>query len=333
MVNPTPESLLNTFRRARNKAALAGFLALLLLFPGCGPRKYTYPADKVPGSIEEISRKDYNLVVKARVVGKTVGALLYVNSILDKDGQIPKDLNEKMGKLMQVVTRVALSTDLPLEYCLVVIRDRVHPHQLMITRSLEDSKRAYADVIGVEESINRTLFGQDKYELIKDAKSTFVLKDVRHEDFLTDQIVQRVRFNYSKDAKDELDKALLMMDGSFDTSTGQRVFRFSLIALKSEDPREMVLNVFKTVNRVLEGYKYADFDAVEIQDYLNRQKLVVDRNALFDYQKKKITDQEILDRFLTESQSIQEAFKLFGFSIPQSSNDNPDAAVAATAVP
>src|SRR3989338_2329126 len=196
MVNPTPESLLNTFRRARNKAALAGFLALLLLFPGCGPRKNTYPADKVPGSIEEISRKDYNLVVKARVVGKTVGAFLYVNSILDEDGQIPKDLNEKMGKLMQVVTRVALSTDLGLDYCVVVIGDHAHPHQLIITRSLEDAKRAYADAIGVEESINRTLFGQDKYEIIQGAKPTFVMKNVQHETFLAEQIVQRARFNY-----------------------------------------------------------------------------------------------------------------------------------------
>lgn len=308
-------------------------MALTLLFSGCGPKKYTYPADKVPESIEKLSMKDYQLAVKARVVGKTVGAFMYVDSILDKDDQIPKDLNEKMGKLMQVITRVALSTDLALDYCVVVIRDHTHPHQLMITRSLEDAKRAYADAIGVEESINRTLFGQDKYELTQDAKPTFVMKDVRHETFLADQIVQRVRFNYTKDAKDDFDKALLMMDGSFDTNTGQRVFRFSLIALKSEDPHEMILSIFKTANRVLEGYKYTNFDTIEIQDYLNRQKLVVDKQTLLDYQKKKITDEEILDRFLVESQSIQEAFKLFGFSVPQSSGDNQDAVVAATATP
>lgn len=266
--------------------------------------------------------------MKARVAGKTVGALMIVEAVLDKDGQIPKDLNEKMGKLMQVVTRVALSTDLKLDYCLVVIRDRVNPYQLVITRSLEDARKAYADAIGVEESINRTLFGQDKIELAPDAQPVFDMKEVRHETFLTDQIVQRVRFNYSKDAKDELDKALLMMDGNFDTSTGQRIFRFSVIALKSEDPREMMTDIFKIVNRVLEGYKFTDFDALEIQDYLNRQKLTVDKATLLNYQKKKITEQEILDRFLTESQSIQEAFKLFGFNVPQGASENPDTPVA-----
>ena len=251
------------------------------------------------------------------MTGKTVGALMYANSLLDKDGQISKNLNEKMGKLMQVITRVALSTDLPLDYCVVVVRDRVNPHQLMITRSLDDAKRAYADVIGVEESINRTLFGQDKYDAINEPGSTFAVKDVRHENFLTDQIVQRVRFNYSKEAKDELDRAMLMMDGAFDTGDGRRSFRFSLIALRSENPHEMILSIFNTVNKVLEGYKYTDFDTIEIHDYLNRQKLVVDKATLIDYQKKKITEAQILDRFLVESQSIQEAFKLFGFNVPQ----------------
>lgn len=316
-------------RRAKNRPILAGLVIFACLAAAGCATKYTYPAHKVPQSIEEICRKDYKLAVKARVVGKTAGALMYVNSILDKDGQIPKDLNDKMGKVMQAVTRVALSTDLPIDYCIVAIRDRVHPYQLMVTRSLDDTKRAYADAIGIEESINRTLFGQDKYDFVKDAKSTsFVLKDVRPENFLTDQIVQRIRFAYTKEAKDEIEKALVMVDGNFDTAARKRVFRFSLIALRSDEPHQMILNIFKTVNQVLRSYQYTAFDLIEIQDYLNRQKLVIDKKTLLDYQNKKITDREILDRFLVESQSIQEAFKLFGFNIPQNANDTKDAAVA-----
>ena len=47
----------------------------------------------------------------------------------------------------------------------------------------------------------------------------------------------------------------------------------------------------------------------------------------------KISDQEILDKYLSESQSVQEAFKLFGFNLADSSSvdtESPPVAVAAT---
>jgi hypothetical protein len=91
-----------------------------------------------------------------------------------------------------------------------------------------------------------------------------------------------------------------------------------VIGLKSsEDPHATVLNVLRVVNMVLGGYRFTQFDTIEIQDYLNRIKLVLDRQTLIDYQEKKISEAQLLERFLTESQSIQEAFKLFGFNLPQ----------------
>src|SRR3989338_4741106 len=125
MENPTPASSPNTFLRPRDKAAAAGtrdkgqgvskplfFLSLIacLFFNGC-VSNYTYPADKVPQSIESICKQDYNLQVSARVVGKTVGALFYVDELIDAKGQIPKEVHESIGKILQVVSRVALSTE------------------------------------------------------------------------------------------------------------------------------------------------------------------------------------------------------------------------------
>lgn len=225
-----------------------------------------------------------------------------------------------MGKIMQEVSRVALSTDLPVDFCVVVIRDVPHGSAFTITRSVDDTRRAEADAIGVEESINRTVFGQEKVAPNTD-RTHFVLKEVKLPDFLTDQIVQRIRFNFSKDStKDGAagQNAFALVDGAFDRSKGRRALRFSVIGLKaSEDPHSTILGVFKVVNDVLAGYHFTDFDVIEIQDYLNRLKLVIDKKTLLDYQQKKINTQQILAQFLTESQSIQEAFKLFGFNIPQ----------------
>ena len=329
MANPTPESLRNIsqkpYRGTRDEGRGTIILLLssfvFLLFSGCGP-KYTYPANSVPKSIEDIDRKEYKIDSVARVVGKTVGAVVYLDSIVDAKGQVPKEVHETMSKVMQTVTRVALSTNRPLDFCTVVIRDRLHGNELTITRSLDDTKRANAEVIGIEESINRTVFGQGKYTPEVETQDSFVLKEVKLENFLTEQIVQRIRFSYSKEnSQEENPKSTILVDGTFDNETDKRSFRFSMISIKSEDPKKVILGVFKMINEVLKGYSFTAFDAVEVQDYLNRKKLVVDRQTLLDYQQKKVTEDQIMAKCLLESQSIQEAFKLFGFNLPQDSAD------------
>jgi len=308
-------------------------LSLLFFLSGCGP-KFTYPAQSVPKAIEDIGKKEYKLDIVARVVGKTVGALLYVDKLIDDKGQIPKEVHEAMGKVMQVVQRVSLSTDLPIDYCTTVIRDKNQPNELVITRALDDTKRANADMIGIEESINRTLFGQSKYEPPAAGKdSGFVLKDVRKEEFLAEQIVQRIRFSFAKDAKDEASQPFVLVDGAFEEKEGVKGFYVSIIAFKADDPRKMILDIFKVANVVLSGYHFTAFDIIEIQDYLNRQKLVIDQKTLLDYQQKKINDEALLAKCLTESQSIQEAFKLFGFNPPQGSADAGDAPIATAPAP
>ena len=298
-------------------------LVLTLGLPACGPQ-FTYPAKSVPEAIERIARDEYQIATEVRVVGSTVGAVIYVKSLVDSTGQVPKDLHEKMGKVMQVVTRVALSTDLPLDYCTVYLRDMAQGNELVITRSIDDIKRANAEAIGIEESLNRTLFGQAKYTPATEGRTQFVLKEVKQPTFLAEQIVQRIRFNFSKELKDDdAPHPFLLADGNFSEADGKRAFRFSLLALKTDEPKETMLKIFKIANDVLKGYQYTAFEELEIQDYLNRQKLVVDKDTLVAYWKNKIKDQEILEKFLIESSSIQEAFKLFGFSAPQDLAPSP----------
>ena len=304
---------------------------------GCGP-KYTYPADKVAESVESLCKNDYGLEVRARVVGKTLGALYYVDDILDESGQIPRKIHEEMGKIMQDVTRVALSTDRPLDFSVVVIRDRAHLNELVITRSVDDTKRANSDALGVEESINRTLFGQGKYQPGEQGESAFVMKEVKLEDFLAEQIAQRIRLGFSKDIKEEAAalQPFVLVDGLFNRGDGpddERKFRFSVLSLKAEDPRETIIAVLKTVADVLGGYQYTHYTGIEVLDYLNRRKLEIPRQVLEDYQAKKISEQAILDKYLTESQTIQEAFKLFGFNLSDNAADTEAAAPVNAATP
>lgn len=291
-------------------AALCAFFAA-----GC-VEKYTYPANTVPTSIERICRDEYQIHVFSRVSGKTVGALFYTNSI-DEKGQLTKTDRDRMNKVLQSITRVSLSTDLPLEYCVVVIRDRIHNTEFRITQSIDDIKRAYAEALGVEEYMNRMTVGQQRFQNDPANENKFVLDDVHQEDFLAQQISQRIRYFFYKDIQSEANLPLVLVDGAFGKWDGRRAFRFSIMASKNGSPAEMILDIFKVVNKVLVGYKYNAFDDLEILDYMNRQKLVLPKQVLLQYQNKKISDQEILDKYLMEAQSIQDAFKLFGFNIPQ----------------
>lgn len=305
---------------------------------GCGP-KYTYPSDTVTQSIETVCKNEYKIDVHARVVGATLGALYYVDDILDDKGQIPKDIHEKMGQIMQVVTRVALSTDRDVHFCVVVIRDRAHQNELVITRSLDDTKRANSDAIGVEESINRTLFGQGKYQLNAGGEKSFVLKEVTLEDFLAEQIAQRIRFSFAKKETEEEEpgkqQPFVLVDGSFNRNPdgAERNFRFSVLSLKAEEPQETMRTVLKTVAEVLQGYRFANYTAIEILDYLNRQKLDLTKAVMDDYLAKKISEQTILDRYTSESQTIQEAFKLFGFNLSDTSDAETNPPITAAATP
>ncbi len=325
-------SLQSTYRRDRDQvkgkrekekgkaffsfALLISFSLLPLTFSllsGCGPR-YTYPAKTVPSAVEKICLDEYGLTVHARVVGKTLGAVLFSKLDIEPDAENSKELQEKMSKVMQSLTRAALSTDMPLDFCMVALRDKAQGVEFRITRSVDDTKRANADAIGIEEAMNRTLFAQEHFPPGQDE---FVVKEVKMENFLTDQTVQRIRIDYTKEGAEGESEPLVLVDGNFVDADNKRSFRFSLLALKADDPKRALLKVFKIVNDVIGGYRYTDFDSVEIQDYLNRQKLVIDRYSLNDYQKKRLNDSELLQRFVSESASIQEAFKLFGFALPQ----------------
>ncbi len=315
---------------------LSSVLCILILsiLSGCGP-KYTYPSGIAAESIQNICQKENNLQVKAKIEGKTIGAAYYVDNILDDKGQMPKEINEKMGKIMQAVSRVALSTDIPLDFCVVNIRDRNSQNELVVTRSVDDTRRAQSEAIGVVESINRTLFGQGKYQPVDNESQVYDLKEVKIENFLADQIAQRIRFGFAKEpvTEETPSQSLVLVDGNYVRNANGTSFRFSILSLKTSEANELMSLAFKTASDVLSGYKFTGYDKVEILDYVNRQKLEVPRNVLEEFAAKKIPMQLILDRYLSESQSIQEAFKLFGFNLVDSQDAESNNPPLVTATP
>lgn len=318
------KSELNRRGAAHRAPVFLLLLASALLGAGCGP-KYTYPSETVKESIEKICKDEFKLDVTARIAGKTAGAMFTLDTLLDDKEQIGKEVYEQMSKVMMAVTRVALSSDRELDFCKVVIRDKAQTSELVVIRAIEDARRAQGDAIGIEESMNRTLFSQER--MTGEEDKDFVLKEVKIEDFLADQIAQRLRFEVLKNnAKDETapesGQPLVLVDGSFDTAYGKRSFRFSILSLKADRSDNLMRRVFRVATGVLSGYKFTEYDDLEIQDYLNRRRLVVERDVVNQYLAKKTPEDQILEQYVTEAPAIHEAFKLFGIDTPEA--NSPD---------
>lgn len=157
---------------------------------GCAP---SYPALQVPTALQDICHKELGLNVQVRVVDKTL--TVYAPSLHDlltftAESEEPR-LGESVNGLIQSIHRVALSTDLPIDFYTVVMRDAIWPIEFKLVRSLEDVRRADAYAIPWMELNARSL--QDFRQITPETPTDAALEQpVLLRQFALDQIRQRL---------------------------------------------------------------------------------------------------------------------------------------------
>jgi len=297
---------------------LGGVLSTLSL-SGCFP-SVTYPAGAVAQSVEQICRAEYNLSVQSRVVGRTIGALFYTHNMIDREAnQLSKEVMEQIGRISQALSRVTLSTDRRLDFWELVVRDEESYDEIVMTRSVEDLKKTHVEALSIDEYLKRIVFKQSRYHPQAEGPEVFVLKEVTLEDFLANQISQRIRLGLQPDGSREESEGKrasfpTLVDGYFDRGIGKGVLRFSLISFTNEGSEAPIRKIVEVIDQVLFGYSFTAYDRVEIQDLMNRRKLVLRQDVLKEYHDKEITLDEIMERYLTEAASLREALNLFNLT-------------------
>ena len=291
-----------------------------------GCTKASFPSESVPQAIEKICKDLYKLDVVAEVSGKTIGVLFYTDHLVDDTGMMDQKLIRKtIGDLVLTITRVALSTDLDVRSVVVAIRGQQDFNEIRIIRNMDDIKKAQTEALSMDESLNRTLWEQSKYHTDALDPDYFPLKDLTLESFLAKQVVQRVRFAAPKPAEGASPLPTELVDGRFIDPTeakpgdpAERVFEFSIVSFESVQPEINVLRFLKVANQVLKGYEFTDFDRIEIKDLLSRKMLLVDRETLTQYQRKKLSDDDVLrlgfKDDVSESERLRNALEIFGFN-------------------
>jgi hypothetical protein len=299
---------------------VAGALLLALLFAGCGS-SVSFPSEGMLGQIEDICQNDYGMKVAARRSGSTLGILHIMDSLVNEKGDsVTEEFREKIGNLILTSTRAALSTDVPVDFVLVVMRGREDQNQIQIVRYIVDIKRAQTEALSMDESMSRSLWGQSKITPAEFDEDRFELKEITLPEFLTQQVTQRLRFEQSEEETEEaqiLPKEII--DGQYvDTAEGKS-FEFSMISFIQKAPEVNVMRVFRMVNTVLSGYGFDDFDRIVIKDLLSRKLLYVDRTTQDKFKHHKLTEDELLAKGLrddlNEPDRLRNALEVFGFTM------------------
>lgn len=308
-------------RKPAPRAAAAVFLLLAGMaaaLPGCSSEP-TFPGDKMPESVEKIAQDVYKMDVTGDVNGTTLGVLWTGESLLDEAGKgISKQINEVIGNLSSAVSRVSLSTDRPVDFIVVAVRGKKEQMELRVVRRVDDIRRAQAEALPVEESMNRTLFQQLPYETEKAATEPFDTGSWTLEDFIAKQILQRVRMAKPADPENPIPTELY--DGKFsEDEKGQRIFEFSILTFKQENSKENLLTVLRTVRDVLHAYRYDAFDQIVIRDLIHNRRMVLGKSTMKIFEAKKISEEELLKTRLAPDNgrpnSFKNALEVFGFNV------------------
>jgi hypothetical protein len=132
-------------------------------------------------------------------------------------------------------------------------------------------------------------------------RGRFYLKDITMEEFLAAQIANRVKIDFRTEKNLTEAYDYKSSEGSFVSSKGKRYFllNFKIVDKhpKGEltDPRQRkVEELLHIVNEVVNGYKFKDFDYLEMFDQYENVKLLVDEKDIHDFNKKKLSVKDIV---------------------------------------
>jgi len=305
------------------------FLILFMVMSsGCKP---TYPKTKVSDSVIKLCRDEYNTEVTVKTVGKTLGVYMPVHNLLDISLKPSEESSEKLGNVLHVVSRVALSTDADLEFITLVARDsEISGFELILTRYVEDIKRFMAEDISRGEYIKRMLLetkldptillsnlvSKEKKERLE--KEEFSIEEVHLPEFLAKQISRRIEDKFKEDKNLKENFKVTAVNGEFIPKVPNRergIFKFTLDIIKKTEiisplpertgppPADAFSLVWKGVQNALANLKKRSQKKFENEDILPISMETVTK-LLQRYNFKDFREIEILDTNTGKSLTI-----------------------------
>jgi len=241
------------------------FCLLTFSLPGCKWKIHpTFPASQIADSLQQMCSRDYKLPVETRQIDKTLQAVvwkvgLFSGRTYDLQG-MRKEAADTLDHVFLCATRIALSTDAPLEFIEVKLADVLSGATITLWRYVPDIRDSMYQRIGDTEYFNRLVIDVhvDKKHALGAGLSWD--KPMTLAEFLARQIISR--------AKREDGEALeAHVDLSQPATLGVVIDNWSAIEEEGPEHAAKVEDyVHKSAKEVLKGYQYNGFRGMILRD-------------------------------------------------------------------
>lgn len=316
--------------------SLAGFLFFSLC--GCEP---TYPKEELPEAVQELCKREYDLDVEVERAGGTLGIFYPKEDLLNASFAINEDGWSDINSLLLIASRVLLSTDAEVKFYCVIAQDaRVPEMQVVIIKYVEDVKRAMYRAISRDESFRRTIlshnltpqaqkersveevfanmdldeetreailddFFRTKPATLRDIgywRGSFYLKDITMEEFLVEQMANRIKLRFLRDRELSELFRFRASTGEFHKEGETAFFGISFDIM--EEPgtevsgrlREMkIREILTELSHVFYGYKFDGFDYLVLDDRIAGAELLIRADDAYDFHKDPSPVRDIVD--------------------------------------
>ena len=318
-------------KNLRNKALIGIFVLFALSQTACGP---TYPKEMLDRAVIQLCKEEYDIDVKVKLAGSTIAVYIPIENFLGEGLAISKDAMEKINDVVLSISRVTMSTDAPIQFYIVIAQDPILPElEIVIIRYVQDIKKLHYSQISRGEFFNRaiiemkmtpqaqkekilkTIFEQLHVEQTEELVNEFLtgdvntigdigywnneffIKDIRIEEFLAVQIVNRIKQKFEKEKELLSRYKLNSIKGRFVRTMERCSFEFNMsvassgkstLFLNDNELNEIFEITLEKVAHVLDGYKFEDFDTIGITDDTSGGRLILEKEELKEFRKKKL---------------------------------------------
>ena len=240
--------------------------AFILVIPACNWRmKPTFPAGQIAESLRSLCSRDYKLSVEARHADKTLQSVVWKVGLFgsrshDLQG-MRKEAAETLDHVFLCATRIALSTDAPLDFIEVKMADVLSGATVTLWRYVPDIRDSLYQRIGDTEYFNRLVveIALDKKRSLRSSELVWD-KPLALAEFLAKQIISRAR-------REGGDTLQAHADLSVQDTLGVVIDNWSSIEEQGPDHAAKVTDsVHKSAQAVLKGYRFTKFHGITLRD-------------------------------------------------------------------
>ena len=238
----------------------------LIVFPACRWKlRPTFPADRIAASLRHMCSTDYKLSVETRHESKSLQALVWKVALFkgqsrDLQGMTREGL-DTLNHVLLCATRIALSTDAPLDFIEIKMADVLSGSTVTLWRYVPDIRDSMLQRIGDTEYFNRLVVevDVDNKKALKGAAIPWD-KPMTMSEFLAKQVILRAR-------REGVETIEAHEDLSEPTTLGVIIDNWPSIEEEGPEHAARVTDiVHKSAETVIQGYRFNGFHGITLRD-------------------------------------------------------------------